>query len=136
MCFKDGSYLNRQILDSAINTKGDEFNAYVDPAEKMLIFSSYKGRPDEQGGGDLYISNKDANGKWQKAVNMGILVNSAALDYCPFVTADKKRMFFSSNRNNLSKSTPENCNDLVQMLSSTGNSSDDIYWIDFSSFAK
>lgn len=44
----NGKYLEREILDTNINTAGDEFNAFVDSEETFIIFSSYKGRADEQ----------------------------------------------------------------------------------------
>jgi Tol biopolymer transport system component len=137
MCrYAQGIYLDREILDTAINTKGDEFNAFVDPDEKMIVFSCYKARKDELGGGDLYISYKNATGKWEPAVNMGTAVNSNALDYCPFVSWDKKTLYFASNRNRLATSNPSNYEDLHSVLSSAGNTSDDIYYVDFSSFIK
>jgi hypothetical protein len=43
-----------------VNSKGYDFNAFIDPDENYIIFSSYK-RPDDLGGGDLYYS---LNRKW------------------------------------------------------------------------
>ncbi len=124
----NGKYLEREILDTTINTAGDEFNAYVNAEETFIIFTSYKGRSDEQGGGDLYISNKHDN-KWSTAVNIKA-VNSPYLDYCPFVTRNNKTLFFASNRNTMAQKKSTTYKDLLEMLKSSGNSSDDIYWID------
>ena len=79
----NGSYEIPVVLDTNINTATYEFNAYIHPDENLLIFSSF-GRTDGMGGGDLYFSKKDENGKWGTAQNMGELVNSKKLDYCPF----------------------------------------------------
>jgi Tol biopolymer transport system component len=54
----DGSrYLAPVPLDTAINSVGFDFNAFVSPDEQFIIFSS-QGRKDEIGRGDLYISEK------------------------------------------------------------------------------
>ena len=127
-------YLEREILDTAINTKGDEFNAFIDPAENFIIFSSYKGRSDEQGGGDLYISYSQT-GKWTTAVNI-VAANTPSLDYCPFVSADKKTLFFASNRNTIAGKTAKNYTEFINMLQGAGNTTDDIYWVDFSKLMK
>ena len=120
--------MEREILDTTINTAGDEFNAYVNAEETFIIFTSYKSRSDEQGGGDLYISNKHDN-KWSTAVNIKA-VNSPYLDYCPFVTRNNNTLFFASNRNTMAQKKSTTYKDLLEMLKSSGNSSDDIYWID------
>ena len=128
--WRDGKYAAPVILPEAINSKGDEFNAFVDPDEKYIIFTGY-GRADDMGRGDLYRSDKDENGNWKPAKNLGPGVNSKHLDYCPYVSPDKKTLFFSSNRP--LKQTPfdkqENYQTILDMMKSPGNGSDDIYWI-------
>ena len=52
-------------------------------------------RPDGYGKGDLYISFKDANGQWTKSKTMGNTINTKGYEFCPFVTADGKYLFFS-----------------------------------------
>jgi len=92
MCeLKNGHYLSPISLSEAINSKGYEFNAFVDPDEQFILFSAY-GRNDDMGQGDLYLSvKKDGHGN--KQVNLKN-INSTALDYCPFVTWDKKYLFY------------------------------------------
>ena len=55
--FEDGEFGVPQPLDSTINSKTYEFNAFVSPDEDLIIFSSF-GRSDDVGGGDLYYSKK------------------------------------------------------------------------------
>lgn len=95
--FVDGRYGAPSALDTAINSEKHEFNAYVSPDERIIIFSSY-GRPGDAGGGDLFISTKAASGFWSPARNLGPLVNSPQLDYCPFLDANKEVFYFTSNR--------------------------------------
>ena len=96
---EDGIYKQAVSLSDSINTEYFEFNAYVHPEEKYLIFSSQ--RPGEgQGGGDLFISyNK--NGVWSKARTMDSL-NSPYLDFCPFVDHHEGRLYFTSQRSDIS----------------------------------
>ncbi len=93
----DGKYQNPSVLDSTINTMHYEFNAFISPDENVLIFSSF-GREDGYGGGDLYFSIRDKEGKWQKAQNMGEHINSPQLDYCPFIDTQRNNLYFTSER--------------------------------------
>lgn len=95
--YENGSFGVPMVLDSNINSKKYEFNAYVNPEEDLLIFSSF-GRHDGLGGGDLYMSRKDSNGQWKPAVNLGAEINSDQLDYCPFVDWKNEVFYFTSNR--------------------------------------
>ena len=93
----DGSYSNPAPLDSVINTGTYEFNAYVTPDEDLIIFSSF-GRKDGLGGGDLYYSKKDESDNWKPALNMGAKINSAHLDYCPFIDLPRGNFYFTSQK--------------------------------------
>lgn len=95
--WEGNNYARPVALGSAVNTTTYEFNAYISPDERVLIFSSY-GRDDGYGGGDLYVSHKDDNGDWQPALNLGDSINSPFLDYCPFVDWENGILYFSSNR--------------------------------------
>ena len=127
---KNGHYLPPVSLSESINSKGYEFNAFVDPDEQYILFSSF-GRNDDMGHGDLYLSVKKDNA-WQPAVNLANL-NSNALDYCPFVTWDKKYLFFTSSRASYKSpfSKRQSIEDLKKGLSDPGNGFDDIYWVRF-----
>jgi hypothetical protein len=128
--FKDGHYLPPVSLSEAINSKGYEFNAFVDPDEQYILFTGY-GRSDGMGHGDLYLSAKKGD-QWQPAVNL-TKINSIALDYCPFVTWDKKYLFFTSSRANYKApfNRKQSLADLKKGLSNQGNGLDDIYWVRF-----
>jgi len=132
--FRNNQYQAPAALDTMVNSKAYEFNAFVDPNEQYILFTSY-GRKDDSGGGDLYIATKDANGKWAPARNLTDL-NSKNLDYCPFVSPDGKTLFFTSERHQLpvsftgSKATFQKIKDVAgNPLNGTGN----IYWVSFES---
>ncbi len=132
----DGAFTESAALDSAINSDFWEFNAFVSPDETFIVFTSY-GRQDEKGGGDLYISTKNAKGQWQPAQNLA-LINSTKLDYCPFVTADKKTLYFTSKRHSLPSSytEPVTFEALLRAYNGASNGSDDIYVINFEQYLK
>jgi len=102
--WKNGKYEEPEVLDTAVNSPMYEFNAFVSPDEDFIIFTSY-GRKDDSGRGDLYMSMKDDNGHWKPAKNLALL-NSDRLDYCPFVSFDKKILFFTSEKHNLPSTFP------------------------------
>lgn len=135
--FTNGTYTEAESLPDSINSTGDEFNAFVDLEEQYIIFSGYK-RKDGYGSGDLYISKKDENGEWQRAKNLGTAINSSALDYCPYITPDKKYFFFTSNRHAIK--TPFNktktFKELKAMMNSPLNGADNIYRIQASEILK
>lgn len=129
----NGVYQMPAVLDSAVNSKAFEFNAFVSPDEKYMLFTSY-GRKDDSGGGDLYISVKDDNNKWKPAVNLREL-NSPQLDYCPSVSPDGKALFFTSERHQLPKqflNTKATYADIQSLSINTLNGNGNIYWVDFS----
>lgn len=125
---EDGAYKTPVSLANFCGAT-DEFNAYVAPDESFIYFSSF-GRPDGQGGGDLYIARKDASGEWSPASNLGTRVNSILLDYSPFVLDGF--LFFTSTR-------PLNINDVsanvfdpaavMGNLLSPNRSTSNIFWI-------
>jgi hypothetical protein len=130
--WENGKYSEAISLDTAVNSKLYEFNAFVAPDESFIIFTSY-GRKDDMGRGDLYISLKNAAGEWLPAKNIALL-NSDRLDYCPFVSPDKKILFFTSERNNLKKTYTDKAvtlDELTKSFTSPQNGSADIYWISF-----
>ena len=130
--WRDAQYQKPVVLDTAVNSRVYEFNAFVSPDERYIIFTSY-GRKDDSGGGDLYMSVKDSQGKWQPAKNL-MELNSKQLDYCPYVSPDGKTLFFTSERHQLpttfsaGKATVKTIKEIVgNPLNGTGN----IYWIEF-----
>lgn len=96
--WENNTYSEPTTLGLNINSAGYEFNSFVSPDEKFLIFTGYN-RTEGLGSGDLYISYKDKNGEWEKAKNMGSEINSPLMDYCPFYDAKTQTLYFTSKRN-------------------------------------
>jgi Tol biopolymer transport system component len=98
--FQNGKYTEPVALCDSVNSTTFEFNAYVSPDEQYILFSSY-GRADDAGGSDLYISQKNANGEWTAAKNLGADINSKKIDYCPFADWKTNILYFTSERNSV-----------------------------------
>jgi hypothetical protein len=61
-----------------------------------VIFLSMKAS-DSRGNEDLYFSVKDVSGAWSKPKNLGATINTPGFEISPFLSADKKRLYFASN---------------------------------------
>ena len=96
--FLNGNYTTPKPLGNTINSEGYEFNSFISPDESFLIYTCYN-RQDGYGSGDLYISYKNDIGNWSEAQNLGDLVNSDKMDYCPFVDISSNTLYFTSKRN-------------------------------------
>ena len=128
----DGKYLQPVALDSSINSAVYEFNAYISPEEDLLIFSSF-GRADGTGGGDLYYSKKAANGEWETARNMGELVNSDKLDFCPYIDVHRKKFYFTSDRAGTEHEAVSSVTELIANSRLTLNGMGNIYMVNLES---
>ncbi len=70
-------------------------NYFIANNRKVLILSVE--RDDSYGDRDLYVSFFRDDSTWSEPVNMGPMVNTAGEDSSPFLAADDKTMYFSSN---------------------------------------
>lgn len=135
--FVNGKYTKPEVLSTAINSPHSDFNAFVCPDEEYLIFTSW-GREDDRGRGDLYISFKNEYGNWGPAINLGDKINSTGIDYNPYVSADKKHFFFTSDRFNPSMfgNRKMDRNEFEKRMDDALNGSTNIYIIDFEEVLK
>lgn len=91
-----GGFHTPMALGPEINTPGYEADVFISPDESYMIFCSE--REEGFGQGDLYISFKMDDYNWSTAINMGEQINSQNYEYCPFVTRDRKFLFYTSNQ--------------------------------------
>jgi Tol biopolymer transport system component len=73
----------------------DFIGFYVSP-DRDVIFISMKAS-DSRGEDDLYYTTKSADGTWGVPKNLGATINTSGFEIAPFLSADKKRLYFSSN---------------------------------------
>ena len=76
---------------------GDFYDFYITHDEQILIIS-IKGE-DTKGSEDLYVSKK-IDKKWSEPVNLGDKINTSGFEMSPFLTEDKKFLYFSTNGRN------------------------------------
>lgn len=131
MCKSSGNKYDTAVaLPATVNSKGAEFNAFVDPSEDFIIFTGYK-RKGNYGSGDLFISYRNKNGGWLEAKNMGEKINGAGLTFCPYVSPDNKYFFFTSSRGSVKPPFPsaQKIAGLRKLMRSPLNGFDNIYWM-------
>ncbi|MCF6240156.1 MAG: hypothetical protein L3J74_02275, partial [Bacteroidales bacterium] len=81
-------------LGANINTKYRETHASMSADGKYLYFTS--DRPGGFGGLDIYVSKKQKNDTWGKAVNLGQAINTEFDEEGPFIHHDGISLYFSS----------------------------------------
>lgn len=96
MCKKlpNGEWAKAQNLGNVINTPYDEDGVFIHPDGKTMYFSS-KGH-NSIGGYDIFYSVMDDVGNWSKPENLGYPVNSTDNDVFFVTSADGKRGYYSS----------------------------------------
>ncbi len=85
-------------LNDNINTKHWEPSAFISANGNTLYFTSDK--PGGYGGRDLYVAQREADGEWGKATNMGVNINTKYDEDSPFIHHDSRALSFSSNGHN------------------------------------
>jgi len=90
-------YSEPENLGDSINTEFAETLPHIAPDESYLLFSSM--RPDGYGDFDLYVSYRNEDGTWTRAMNMGRAVNTPSRESTSSVSPDGKYLFFMSRRN-------------------------------------
>jgi len=74
----------------------DEYmGAFVTSDESVMIISM--NGPDSRGREDLYICLKNEKGEWSKPLNMGSTINSNGFEMSPFLSNNKRRLYFTSS---------------------------------------
>ena len=81
-----------ELLSAVINADSGASNLFVDPDERFVVFGAV--RPEGHGGVDLYISWRN-KGEWTRPENLGPAINTAAVEFCPFISRDGKTLYFT-----------------------------------------
>jgi outer membrane protein OmpA-like peptidoglycan-associated protein/Tol biopolymer transport system component len=94
--YLDSNGWQRALPITEVNTMQNEGAFAVSGNGKYMIFTSCD-RKDAFGSCDFYYTSKQ-NDKWSAPINMGHVVNSAAWDSQPTLSADGRKLIFSSKR--------------------------------------
>jgi len=73
----------------------DFVNSHISPDGQVLMMSLW--RRDSYGGNDLYVCFRTEDDTWTAPGNIGNVVNTQGDESGPFIAADGKTMYFSSN---------------------------------------
>jgi hypothetical protein len=128
----NGSY-GVENLGAPVNTSGGEYEAFVTEDERLLLLAATK-RPDSLGDYDLYVSHKQADGKWSEPINLGPEINSPARELSPKLSPNGKYLIWMSCRVPALPAKPQRRTtaEVLQELRAPGNGLGDIYQIDVS----
>ncbi|MBA3554608.1 MAG: PD40 domain-containing protein [Gemmatimonadales bacterium] len=121
-----GRYAEPENLGDSLNTEAGEFEPWVSPDERYLIFSA-AGRPDGPGGFDLYLSVR-RGGVWQGARPL-TAVNTPKGEFNQSVSPDGRYLYFSSTRGSFDSIPPGALGypEMQRRLTAVGNGLGDIY---------
>ncbi|MFH1853403.1 MAG: hypothetical protein ABIA75_13775 [Candidatus Neomarinimicrobiota bacterium] len=136
----DGRYAEPEKLPEQVNASGMQYNACIAPDESYLIVCT---RPASGaiGRADYCVCFRSADDRWSPPINLGPKVNTPGCSaMSPFITADGKYFFFSSQRQrplspvySQEKFTLQDLKDEFALdFSRPGNGYFDIYWMDTS----
>ena len=94
-----GDWTAPKPLDSNINSKAFESDAFITPDGLTLYFST--GKYSEDGTLDLYMSTRTSTGAdWGPARTLGANINTKFDDDSPYLSKDGKTLYFSSRGHN------------------------------------
>jgi hypothetical protein len=92
---KDREVTSVAPLEGYANSEGWESQAAISCDGRTLYFAS--NRSGGVGGTDLYVCERQPDGTWGDAVNLGANINSKLDEEAPFITNDGQTLYFSSN---------------------------------------
>ncbi|MBE0645052.1 MAG: PD40 domain-containing protein [Bacteroidetes bacterium] len=90
-----GSWRNVRNLGTNVNSPFWDSQASISPDGLMLFFISE--RPGGSGGTDIWMSSRSYGGEWKPAVNLGRTINTIGDEFAPYIAADNKTLYFSSD---------------------------------------
>jgi len=124
-----GRYETPRLLPKLINSGRFVGEPIIAPDQSFLLFSAF-GLPGGFGNWDIYISRRDAQGRWTAPENLGAKVNTPQLDYSPRLAPDGHTLIFTSERFFGTKRASLDWNAIKHGLDSLENGQGNIYEID------
>ncbi|WP_345259717.1 hypothetical protein [Marivirga lumbricoides] len=89
-----GNWTNPELISIEGIAKNGYQGLYVSPDYEVILLSM--SGESTNGEEDLYVSVKDERGNWKKPVNLGSTINTAQSEISPFLSKDKKTLYFAS----------------------------------------
>ncbi|UII30957.1 hypothetical protein LVD17_21935 [Fulvivirga ulvae] len=91
----NGKWTTPEVIDIPGINRDDFVGFYMSPTYDVLLISM-KGDK-SQVNEDLYVSLKNMGGYWSKPVSLGTTINTSGFEISPYLSDDKKRLYFASN---------------------------------------
>ncbi len=91
---RKGRWSTPQNLGRPVNTKAKETQPSISFDGQTLYFASDRGNSSRKL--DIYRSQRQEDGSWGKPENLGKPINTDKTEQSPFIHADNKTLFFSS----------------------------------------
>lgn len=113
--YVDGAYGEPTRLPEAVNAALQNFDSYVDPDERYLIFPSFERQGHANNPGDLRIAHRNEAGNWGRATSLGPPIQTEGQIGSVQISPDGKYIFFTRS------SRPTGDSRRMGM---------DIYWVD------
>jgi len=93
--YLDGAYEEPIRLPDVVNASLQNFDAYVDPEERYLVFPSFERRGHDNNPGDLRIAYGDGAGNWDQLVSLGPPIRTRDQVGSVQISADGRYVFFT-----------------------------------------
>jgi outer membrane protein OmpA-like peptidoglycan-associated protein len=91
----NGQWTAPSGIGAPINSTDWDSQPFISANGMAIIFSS--NRPGGKGGKDLYISYLNKDNQWMEPQNLGSTINTSGDEQTPFLHADGRTLYFSSN---------------------------------------
>ena len=92
---KNDAWTKPVPFSAAINSSEWDSQPTISADSKTIIFSSR--RPGGKGKEDIWITIRQAGGKWSKPQNLGPGINTAGVEQTPFLHPDGQSLYFASD---------------------------------------
>jgi len=92
---RSGGWSRPRNLGETVNSESWESAPCLSPDRRALYFAS--NRPGGLGGNDIWVSRRRPDGAWGEPENLGASVNTAGNESCPFLHADGRTLYFTSD---------------------------------------
>lgn len=95
--YQDSAWQTPQEINiPELNFSGHHYGLYMNPTGDVLLISE-ENENFVLGKEDLYVSVKEGN-TWSKIIHLGDKINSESIEFAPFISSDKKTLFFASDK--------------------------------------
>jgi hypothetical protein len=90
-------FVNMHKLPSPVNSPYWDSQPSISPDGNTLYFAS--NRPGGRGSGtsDIYMTTKDAQGRWSQPVNLSEPISTPSNEYSPCLSSDGRTLYFASD---------------------------------------